>query len=174
MTRIHLLRAVNLGARNKVPMADLRRIAEDLGATGVRTLLNTGNLITETEPDAFPAALLARIEDELGVATAVIVLESDDVQFAVENNPFEPEEFAAVYVGCCSEAPSEEKMRALRDRDFGQDTVRHAGRFVYLGYAGNVHSSKLSNALVERQLGITMTSRNMTTMLKLSQSALGH
>mgnify|MGYP003296436926 CR=1 FL=1 len=49
-----LLRAVNLGPRNKLKMADLRALLGDLGHDDVRTLLNSGNAVfgsTDDNPD---------------------------------------------------------------------------------------------------------------------------
>ena len=45
MTRqIGLLRGINVGGRNRVPMAQLRELMEALGYTGVETLLQSGNV----------------------------------------------------------------------------------------------------------------------------------
>lgn len=172
MTRIHLLRAVNLGARNKVPMAELRRIAEELGATGVRTLLNTGNLVAETEPEGFADALVERIRCELGVGTADVVVAPEELTAALEGLPYDDGEFATVYISVCAEAPEAGAVRALQERDFGGDRIEARGRFLYLGYRGNVHQSKLSNALVERRLGTVTTSRNVSTLRKLAALAM--
>ena len=40
-----LLRGVNVGKAKRVPMAELRRVLEDLGCTNVATLLNSGNAV---------------------------------------------------------------------------------------------------------------------------------
>jgi uncharacterized protein (DUF1697 family) len=43
-----LLRAINVGGHKKVPMAQLRAVAEEAGYTGVKTYVASGNLILET------------------------------------------------------------------------------------------------------------------------------
>jgi uncharacterized protein (DUF1697 family) len=44
-TWVALLRGINLGARNKVAMADLRALIEELGAEDVRTYVQSGNVV---------------------------------------------------------------------------------------------------------------------------------
>ena len=52
-TVIALLRGVNVGGHNKLPMAHLREIAADAGFAEVRTYIQSGNLVASTvlEPD---------------------------------------------------------------------------------------------------------------------------
>lgn len=52
MRYLVLLRGINVGGRNKVPMADLRAYASDLGLRDVSTYINSGNLIVESEAAA--------------------------------------------------------------------------------------------------------------------------
>ncbi|MDD6693272.1 MAG: DUF1697 domain-containing protein [Olsenella sp.] len=52
MRYLVLLRGINVGGHNKVPMADLRAYASDLGLRDVATCINSGNLIVESEAAA--------------------------------------------------------------------------------------------------------------------------
>ena len=61
VTQVALLRGVNVGAAKRVAMADLRALVEGLGYGGVRTLLNSGNVVYDA-PGVAPAAAAARIE----------------------------------------------------------------------------------------------------------------
>ena len=70
--RVVLLRAVNVGGA-KLPMARLREIAENLGASNVSTYIASGNLLCDVaEPDGFDRALEQAIEDEFGFFREVI------------------------------------------------------------------------------------------------------
>ena len=70
-TWVTLLRAVNLGSRNKVPMADLRRLLGDAGYGNVRTLIASGNVVFEhARPSA--QAIEALIADAFAVRTTVV------------------------------------------------------------------------------------------------------
>src|SRR5215211_5632426 len=69
---IALLRAVNLGARNKVPMAELRRLFEEAGAEDVRTWIQSGNVVfSQSKPEA--TRFEAAIAEELGVRTVIVL-----------------------------------------------------------------------------------------------------
>jgi uncharacterized protein (DUF1697 family) len=87
--QIALLRAVNLGPRNRVPMPDLRAALEAAGYEDVRTLLASGNVVltSDKEPDAVAREMERLIASEFGVDTEVIVRSRDELASAVERNP---------------------------------------------------------------------------------------
>src|SRR5215469_16411507 len=89
---VALLRGVNnIGAARPVAMADLRILFERLGFRGVRTLLNSGNVIFSA-PNKGRREVIARIEkglaDKFGLASAVTLLSGREVVAAVRHNPF--------------------------------------------------------------------------------------
>jgi uncharacterized protein (DUF1697 family) len=89
-TRIALLRGVNVGGHGKLPMADLRRIATDLGLDAVQTYIQSGNLIFRTTrpPDAVAGALEEAIRAEAGVTTRVAIRTAAALAKVVADNPF--------------------------------------------------------------------------------------
>ena len=58
---VALLRAINLGARNKVPMAELRAAFEAAGCTDVQTYIQSGNVVFRA-PSRSATALRRRLE----------------------------------------------------------------------------------------------------------------
>lgn len=85
-----LLRAVNLGSRNKLAMADLRALLTDLGHGGVRTFLNSGNA-TFTSSKRSAKGLATEVEQalatQLGLSVRVCVRTADEIAAAVEGVP---------------------------------------------------------------------------------------
>ena len=83
---VGLLRAVNLGARNKVPMADLRRLCEEVGCESVRTYIQSGNVLF-THASSNRASLAKKLEravaDTFGVDTPVVLRKFDGCVAAV-------------------------------------------------------------------------------------------
>src|SRR5580692_11549778 len=75
MTRyVVLLRAVNVGGNNKVPMARLRELAEQLGYSDIATYVQSGNLVLSadtTKAAEVETAIADAIRDDLGVDVAV-------------------------------------------------------------------------------------------------------
>ena len=91
MTYIALLRAVNLGGRNRVAMAALRDLVASLGFGDVRTLLQSGNVVFRG-PRCSAVALERRLEqataETLGVTTDFIVRPAAEWQAMIAANPF--------------------------------------------------------------------------------------
>lgn len=98
--RLALLRGVNVGGANKVPMAELRAMAERLGWEDVATHVNSGNLVFTAPgpPDEQEAALAAEVAQFLGKPVQTLVLEAQDWIDAVEDCPFTPSEDKFVHV----------------------------------------------------------------------------
>ena len=50
MTKVYLalLRGINVGGKNKVPMAELKACFEELGCENVRTYIASGNVMFES------------------------------------------------------------------------------------------------------------------------------
>ena len=86
---VALLRAVNVGGRGTVTMADLREVAAGLGLGEVRTLLKSGNLVFAA-PDApnLEAKLEAAFADRLGLKTDVLVRTAEAWSALIAANPF--------------------------------------------------------------------------------------
>ncbi|HSZ44148.1 MAG TPA: DUF1697 domain-containing protein, partial [Streptosporangiaceae bacterium] len=93
-THVALLRGINVGGKNKVPMAELRDVVTSLGHTGVTTYIQSGNvLFTASEDDTakLAAALEAAIAEAFGVRSPVVVLSREDLVRVLDTNPH-PEE----------------------------------------------------------------------------------
>ena len=68
-------------------------------------------------------------------------------------------------------APDAAAIKSLRDGYKGPETIHVAGREAYLIYPEGQGNSKLTNALIERKLGVAGTARNWNTVLKLAALA---
>ena len=78
-THVALLRGINVGGRNKLAMADLRKVVESLGHGDVATYIQSGNVAftsRNTDTAAIAAKLQRALEDTLGVRSSVVVLSS--------------------------------------------------------------------------------------------------
>jgi uncharacterized protein (DUF1697 family) len=174
---IALLRAVNVGGVT-MKMAELRALAEDIGLAEVRTLLQSGNLVFRADAEA--AALEARLEAEIAarmaLSVAVMVRSAKAWARVVAANPF-PDEAAAdpghLLVMPLKSAPTEGREAALTAAIKGRERARVIGDVAYLVYPDGVGQSKLTNAVIERQLGVRGTARNWNTAVKLAAMVAG-
>src|SRR6266542_6160532 len=89
-TYVALLRGINLGARNRVAMADLRAVVEQAGGEDVRTYVQSGNVVFRSRSSAarLVASLQAGIRRALGLDVAVLVKTRQQLAKLVERNPF--------------------------------------------------------------------------------------
>jgi hypothetical protein len=103
---VALLRGINVGAHNRVPMADVRSLMAGLGYEDVRTHLQSGNVIFRA-PDAATAdverAIADRLEADLGLPVAVLVRTDDEFREVVAGNPVVGEDPARLMVLFLSE-----------------------------------------------------------------------
>jgi uncharacterized protein (DUF1697 family) len=93
-THVALLRGINVGGRNKVPMAGLREVAASLGHTGVTTYIQSGNVLFSTDEEdtaKLAPALEAAITEAFGVWSSVVVLSRDELARILDTNPYRDE-----------------------------------------------------------------------------------
>ena len=93
-SHLALLRGINVGGRNKVPMAELRDVVASLGHTGVTTYIQSGNVLfttPENDTDELASALEAAITGAFGLTVSVVVLSRDDLAQILDRNPYRAE-----------------------------------------------------------------------------------
>lgn len=174
MTRhVALLRAVNLGPHNKIPMAELVALAGAIGLGAPTTLLQSGNLVFQSSRT--PAQLERLLEKEIarrfGSPIDVMVRSVTDLGEAIAGNPFDAEakaDPAHLLLGFLKEAPSRAAATALQRAIAGRERVQVEGRHAYLVYPDGVGNSKLTPAVIARHLATAVTARNWNTVMKVS------
>ena len=160
-----LLRAVNVGGRNTVVMADLRALLEQLGHTGVRTVLNTGNAVFTSDREDHEV-LAGEVEGglrALGVEVRACVRSPAQLRAAVDAVPGD----LPPYVLICVLLAEPASLVDVVGRPFPDVDVRAGEGVLYLGYAEGVGRSKLTASWLERRLGVPTTSRTPATLRKL-------
>jgi uncharacterized protein (DUF1697 family) len=174
-TYVALLRGINLGARNKVSMPDLRELFAGLGAEDVTTYLQSGNVVFKAPAArAKPGAIEQRISRELGLDVNVLVRTPAQLARIVERNPFvgqasEPKK--QLHVTFLADSPPAARVKELDPERSPPDEFRVTGREVYLHCPKGYGPSKLSNAYFEQKLGVVATTRNWNTVTQLAELA---
>ncbi|WP_202387041.1 DUF1697 domain-containing protein [Nocardioides flavescens] len=170
--RIGFLRAINLGAKRKFPKDAVARSTEAAGFTGVATHLNTGNVRFETSMRSrtrIEAALEAAYEAEAGFEVPTVVFTPDELRAVAEEAGRLGRELGGEgrhYVSLLKDEPSAEAVRAVEARSSAGEVARVGGRAVHLLLGENYHEARLTNAVVERHLGVA-TNRNLTVICAL-------
>lgn len=167
-THIALLRGINVGTAKRIAMADLKRIVESLGCTGVKTLLNSGNVVFTTRRKVTGAALEKAIHDDTGVDSRTTVLSATELKTVMRENALlglatDPSRLL-VYVP--SDAGALSVFNALQGSDWAPEVLAVGTRAAYAWTPEGVLAGKLFEH-VNRQFRDTVTARNWATMLKL-------
>jgi len=176
-TYISLLRGINVGGHNKVPMDRLRVMCEALGFKQVRTYIQSGNLIFETaksDPSALSAKIEKKILAEFGFPVSVITRTPDDLRQAIKENPFVEESAAEpgkVYTAFLAQVPKPEAMKKLQSLASASEQVR-CKKEIYLYYRDGMGRAKLTSNALEKTLAVTATARNWNTVTRLYEMAM--
>lgn len=164
---VAFLRAINLGAHHKVPMAELRERLTAAGFTDVQTHIQTGN-IALTSTMRSRARVEAAIEELLGewrgfeVPTMVrSPAELAALAHQVEATPPLLSEGARRYVAFAKGPVSEDAQRALTAYEDSPERARVVGRDILLEIDTAFQKARLAGARLERLAGTALTARDL-------------
>jgi len=172
---VAVLRAINLGAHNRIAMADLRAMCAKLDLANARTLLASGNVVFESRlssSEKLERLLEDASTEHLGVTTDYFVRSAAEWQAVIDANPFPAEastDPARLVMMCLRDAPSAAQVKALQASIKGRETVRARGKHAYFVYPDGQGRSTLTIATIEKMLGTRGTARNWNTVLKLGE-----
>ena len=180
-SHVALLRGINVGGKNKVPMAELREVVTALGHTGVSTYIQSGNVLfttEETDTAELTSALEAAIAGKFGINPPVVVLSRDELARVLADNPYQDEPNPKlVHVVFMGAEPSQElldRIKALESAAAAKgsrDTITAIGKALYLHTPDGYGTSELSEALFRMvgtgQRKLAVTARNWSTSTTL-------
>ena len=156
-THVALLRGINVGGRNKVPMAELREVVTSLGHTGVTTYIQSGNVLfttEETDTAELTSALEAAIAGKFGINPPVVVLSRDELARVLDDNPYRDEPNPKfVHVAFLGTEPSQDLLDRIKAVESAaaakgsRDTITAIGPALYLHTPDGFGTSELSQAL---------------------------
>lgn len=167
---IVLLRGINVSGKNKLPMAELRDLLNDLKFQNVKTYIQSGNIILDS--DETKSVVCEKIKE--GIANKfeydvpVLARTIDEWEKAVKNYPFSLENEKIVAFTFLDKSVEIDVIEVNGIKD---DLYQISDNIVYLYCPSTFADTKLSNNLFERKLKVTATTRNLRTTLKLLELA---
>lgn len=166
---VSLLRGINVGGHNLIPMARLRAIYASIGCLDVTTYLQSGNVVFrhDGDPDAIAAGVEAAIKSELGLDVRVLGRTHDEMAGIVAVDPFPEADPSRRLVMFLSSAPEAAIAAELGRVTSGPDQAVLIGEEYHLHCPDGVGNSKLPALLSDRRLGVTATARNWRTVTRL-------
>jgi uncharacterized protein (DUF1697 family) len=170
-----LLRGINIGSRNRISMPDLRKALEEAGYDDVRTYLQSGNVVLTSTASAKNVARECErlIADRFGLEIAVVARTRSELAKVVDRNPLErvakdPKRYQVSFL---ETKPAAKVVRELEEVAADREEVVSIGREIYAWHPAGVARSKLWAKLAGKNLGVTATARNWTTVAKLLELA---
>jgi uncharacterized protein (DUF1697 family) len=172
VTHVALLRGINVGGKNILPMKDLAAMFVAAGCTGVRTYIQSGNVIFSapaTLARKLPEQITKAIEKRFGYRIPVIARTSDELARAIRDNPFlKPGvDEKALNVYFLANLPGAPAVAALDANRSAPDVFHVRGREIYLHLPNGMARTKLTNAYFDSKLSTISTARNWATVRKL-------
>ncbi|MDQ3035818.1 MAG: DUF1697 domain-containing protein [Myxococcota bacterium] len=171
--RVALLRGINVGGRNALPMKELAAMFVAAGCADVRTYIQSGNVVFHAAPAIarrVPGVIAKAIEDAFGFRTPVITRSAAELADIVASNPFlaRGADAGALHVAFLDDEPSAAQLAALDpERGAPDDLFEAGGREIYLCCPSGLARTKLTNAYFDSKLATTSTFRNWRTVLQL-------
>lgn len=174
-----LLRGINVGGKNSLPMKTLGALFTDAGCHDVGTYVQSGNVVFRGTPSLarrIPSVIEKAISDQFGLRVPVVTRTAAELRDVVNGNPFLPKETDTrmLHVAFLAAKPTAAQVDALDPDRSPPDEFTVRGREIYMRLPNGVARTKLTNAYLDAKLGTTSTLRNWRTVLKLLELAGDH
>lgn len=167
---IVLLRGINVSGKNKIPMAALRKLLNDLEFKNVQTYIQSGNIILTSEQSklevskSIKKSILLKFDLHIHVIIKT-VLELNEI---IKNYPFSLENEKIVAFTFLDKISDKETIEV---KNIGEDLYKIVKDVVYLNCKSGFGKTKLTNNVLEKKLNVNATTRNLKTTLKLAELA---
>jgi uncharacterized protein (DUF1697 family) len=167
-----LLRGINVGGRNKIPMTELRASLSALGLERVATYIQSGNVVFQSPAGAaqeIAAGIERQIVDVFGIGLAVMLRTPAELGAIADANPFLEGEanLSRLHVAFLDRAPTASAVTQLDPHRSPPDAFSVVGCEIYLHFPNGSGRSKLTIDYFERRLGVRATARNWKTLVRL-------
>ena len=168
--KVALLRGINVGGKNSLPMQALRELLAELGCRNFSTYIQSGKVVFESDEaaDALSRRLSGLIKKRFGFESFVLILTGDVFKAIADANPFAHDDIEPkfVHVNFLSRKATAPDIHGMQDRQSGTEDFMLTDRALYLRAPDGIGRSKLA-ADAEKLLGVPATGRNWKTVCKL-------
>ena len=170
-TYIALLRGINVGGNNPLPMRELVTQLEGLGLQDVSTYIQSGNAVfrsCEGDTSSLPSRIQSALRESHGFAPQVMILALDELEDALASNPFPQAEGQpkSLHLFFLASIPNDPDLKFLESIKQESEEFELRGRVFYLHAPDGIGRSKLA-ARVEKALGVPVTARNWRSARKI-------
>jgi uncharacterized protein (DUF1697 family) len=177
-SHVALLRGINVGGKNKLPMKELAAIFTDAGASDVLTYIQSGNVVFRASAALarrLPAVVATAISKRFGFEVPVLMRTAGELRKVASENPFlrAGADVGMLHVAFLTSKPGTAQVDSLDADRSSPDEFELRGREIYLYCPNGIARTKLTNAYFDSKLATTSTVRNWKTVLKLVELSGG-
>ena len=151
---IALLRGINVGGHNKIIMAELRSSLVQLGLHNVKTYIQSGNILFESDEteEHLQTKIHDKIKEDFGISSVVVIRTADEIQQIVNQSPFQIRTFQkrsnhvgeCLHVALLPAAPSKVNSDKFLSLAYERELCVINGRDVYLLFFDSIRNSNLA------------------------------
>jgi len=174
-TYISMLRGINVSGQKKIAMSALVSMYERLGLTRVRTYVQSGNVVFESDESQAGSLKLrieAQIQKTFNYEVPVIVRRPEDLQRILGGNPFLRRDGVIIeqlYVTFLDGEPATVGLKGLPNPNADGDEFVLGEQELFLWCPNGFGRTKLNNNFFERKLKVAATTRNWKTVTALQE-----
>jgi uncharacterized protein (DUF1697 family) len=174
MKYVALLRGVNVGGKNMVPMKDLAAMFVKAGCKDVTTYIQSGNVVFSAPAAVakkLAAQISAAIEKKWGYKVPIVLRNNEQLAATIVGHSFikAGKDPKSCHVMFLADEPTPQAVAALDPNRSPGDFFEVSGGEIYLHLTNGVAKIKLTNAYFDSKLKTICTGRNWATVLKLHE-----
>jgi uncharacterized protein (DUF1697 family) len=166
-----LLRGINVGGRNKIPMADLKEVFASLGHEDVASYVQSGNVVfrSSAAESTIAGELERAVAKAFGLEISVLIRTGPELKAIAKAGRFAKREqdIAKLHVVFLDRSPAKAAIATLDPERSPGDEFQVGRREIYLHFPAGSGRTKLTLDYFEKRLGVRGTARNWNTLLKL-------
>jgi uncharacterized protein (DUF1697 family) len=171
---VALLRGVNVGGKNLLPMKELVGLFAAAGCEEVKTYIQSGNVIfcaEEKVVKGLDRMIAMMVENRFGLKVPVVLRTSLELEAVIRRNPFLKAgvEEEKLHVSFLADQPAAALVAGLDAARSAPDEFAVVGREIYMNLINGAAKTKLTNAYFDSKLKTVSTMRNWRTVLKLAE-----
>jgi len=170
---VALLRGINVGGRNRLPMSSLVAILESAGCREAATYIQSGNAVFKANIESrtrMADEISREIEKEHGFRPAIQLITAAELGAAIDSNPY-PQAVTdpkTLHLSFLASVPQQERVADAERLLSESESLAINGNLLYLHAPEGIGRSRFAGG-VERVLQVQMTGRNWRTILKLDE-----
>ena len=168
---IVLLRGINVGGKNKLPMAELRTLLSENGYENVKTYIQSGNIFLNSRKTAEKININIKflLKQHFDYDIPVVTLTAEEIKTCFTHNPYLKieEDIKNLHVTFLNTAPEKDSIENISIKKANNDSYVIEGRIIYLHTPDGYRNTKFTNGQFEKKLMVQATTRNWRTTTKL-------